>query len=281
LTGVGGFESIEAITPFAQDPNNLFAERGNSAFDRRHRFALSYVWDIAPRVKNAYLRGWQWSGVVSYQSGQPFSPLNSAPLSNCADFNGDGLATNDRPAIGNPNAPIGSVALLADPNCTNPALGYVDLTGAAISPSDARFVQVPVGVPVGSNFTVGTSTFVAGSAGRNILRGPNSWSWDMSVLKNFYFRHNEKRYVQLRWEVYNIFDRRNPGNPLGNVFTADAQAAPAYSYSPSITAARATGVIPENALDAFNFATNEGTFLSTSGMNTSTRRMQFALRFIF
>jgi hypothetical protein len=281
VTGVGGFESIEAITPFAQNPNNLWAERGNSAFDRRHRFAFSYVWDLAPRVKNAYLRGWQWSGVVSYQSGQPFSPLNSAPLSNCADYNGDGLATNDRPSIGNPKAPIGSVALLADPNCIDTSLGYVDLTGLPIAPSNARFVQVPVGVPVGSSFTVGSSTFVAGNAGRNILVGPNSWSWDMSVLKNFYFRHNEKRYIQVRWEVYNLFDRRNPGNPLGNVFTADAQASPAYSYSPSITAARATGVIPENALDAFNFATNEFTFLSTSGMNTSTRRMQFALRFIF
>jgi hypothetical protein len=279
LQTAGGFEAFEAITPFAQNPNNLHGERGNSAFDRRHRFTFNYLWDIAPRAKSQFVRGWQWSGIVSYQSGQPFNPLNSTPFSNCADFNGDGLLTNDRPAIGNPNAPANRVALLADPRCINPALGYTDLAGNPIDPAQALFVQVPVGLRVGDRFTAGSGTFVAGSAGRNILQGPHTVTWDMSVLKNFYW--GETRYFQLRWEVYNLLNRRNPGNPLGNVFTADAQISPAYAFSPGATPARVTGVIPENSLDAFNFSTNENTFLSTIGMNTSSRRMQFSFRFIF
>ena len=39
--------------------------------------------------------------------------------------------------------------------------------------------------------------------GKNVFRGPNQWTWDMSFFKNF--RH-EKFNVQLRWEFFNIFN---------------------------------------------------------------------------
>ena len=216
--------------------------------------------------------GWQFGGIFTYQSGQAFTPLNARPFgdvngnpSPCSDSNGDGRLTNDRPNIGNPNAPVGSVALLIDPNCLDPALGYRDLAGNPIDPSTARFVQVPLGE--------------LGNAGRNILTGPNLVNFDFSFYKNF--RWGEGKMIQFRWEVYDLFNTPNAGNAIGNVFTTDAQPTPAFAFSPRLTAAGVTGVLPENTIDAFDRLSGTASFLSRRFMNTASRRMQFGVKFIF
>jgi hypothetical protein len=275
---IGDLEGAEAISPFAQDPNNLHPERANSSFDRRHRFVSSYLWEMG-HSRNVIVGGWQFSGVVTWQTGQFFTPLNGGPLSSCTDPGGYGRVSTARPAIGSASAALNTVALLADPNCTNTALGYVDPTGAAINPASVRFVQVPLGVKPGQSFTVGGTTFFAGSAGRNILVGPGIVNWDFALTKNF--RWGENKNIQFRWEVYDLLNHRNPGNPIGNVFTTDAQASPAFAFSPRRTPSGVTGVIPENTIDARDPITGLSTFLSKQFMNTSSRRMQFVLKFIF
>ena len=76
-------------------------------------------------------------------------------------------------------------------------------------------------------------------------------------------------------------NHRNPGNPIGNVFSTDAQFSPAFAFSPRYTAAGVTGVIPENAIDAFDAVSLANTFGSQRYMNTSSRRMQFGLKLFF
>ncbi len=274
----GGFESIEAISPFAQDPRNLRSDRGNSSFDRRHRFVSSYLWGLG-HSKNPVIGGWQLGGIVTYQSGQSYTPLNGSTFGNCFDPGGFGRVSTARPAIGDPSAPLDSVALLVDPNCTNTALGYKDRNGAAIAPSAARFVQVPLGFKPGQTFTVGTDNFIAGSAGRNSIVGPNIVNWDFSILKNI--RIGESWSLQFRLEIYDLLNHRNPGNPIGNVFSTDAQFSPAFAFSPRFTAAGVTGVIPENAIDAFDAVSLANTFRSEKFMNTSSRRMQWGLKLFF
>jgi len=274
----GGFESIEAISPFAQDPRNVNADRGNSSFDRRQRFVTSYLWGLG-HSKNPVFGGWQLGGIVTYQSGQSYTPLNGSPFGNCFDPGGFGRVSTARPALGSPRASLTSVALLVDPNCTNLALGYKDASGAPIAPFAAHFVQVPMGFKPGQSFTVGTSTFVAGSAGRNSLVGPNIVNWDFSLLKNL--RIGESTSLQFRLEIYDVLNHRNPGNPIGNVFSTDAQFSPAFAFSPRYTAAGVTGVIPENAIDAFDAVSLANTFGSQRYMNTSSRRMQFGLKLFF
>ena len=270
-------ELVEAITPLAQDPRNNSLEKGNSAFDRRQRFAASYLWEIAPD-KGFWAGGWQVSGIVSLQSGQPFTPLNA--LGACVDFNGDGRFTNDRPSVGNPDAPANSVALFNDPDCIiDGASSYVDLQGNPIDPTQARFVQTPLGFRPGESFTVGSATLTAGDAGRNILTGPGIVNFDIAFYKNF--RWGEGRMVQLRWEIYDLFNTPNPGSAIGNVFATDAQPTPGFAFFPSKTPARVTGVIPENLLNARDPVTGDFTFLTRSFMNTSSRRMQFGVKFIF
>lgn len=273
--------TVEAITPFPQSSNDLKAEMGNSSFDRRHRLSVGEDWAF-PSPKNRaaafWIGGWHLSGVATYQSGQPFSVLNGVPLGPCGDANGDGILTNDRPDIGNPHAPISSVALIDDTAClsTDPArqtqypghpssTGYIDLSGNPINPQDARFVQVPLGTP-------------GGNAGRNILFGPRIVDFDFAVLKDFHW--GESRTIELRWEVYDVFNRSNPGFLLGNVFASEAQPTPGFAFSPRATAAGITGVIPENAIDALN-AQNRHDFLTRNYMNTGNRTMQFGIHIIF
>jgi hypothetical protein len=57
-----------------------------------------------------------------------------------------------------------------------------------------------------------------GTAGRNILQGPGYANVDMSAFKSF--RITESKSLALRWEVFNLFNRANFGNPSGNFSSA-------------------------------------------------------------
>ena len=88
-----------ATTIFPQNNYNLKAERGSSDFDIRHRFSWSFIYEVptlhaVPRLLGA---GWQLGGILTLQTGQPFSVLTGQGLS------GTGLG-NDRPdLVGDPN----------------------------------------------------------------------------------------------------------------------------------------------------------------------------------
>jgi hypothetical protein len=65
----------------------------------------------------------------------------------------------------------------------------------------AAFTRVPAG------------TF--GNAGRNILRGPGYVAFDMSVQRRI--PTTGRVGVTLRWDVFNLFDRANLGNPNADI----------------------------------------------------------------
>jgi len=274
-------ENLEALSPFAQDPRNTAAEKGNSAFDRRHRLTVSYVWELpgmGDGVWRSLVGNWKISGITTLQSGQPFSPLNADPfLDLCEDdANGDGREANDRPHLGNPSAPADSVALLND--CFRPGRGYFNpgLPGVRFSRESAlanfRFVQAAVGE--------------TGSAGRNILHGPALINFDLGVSRIFRWgtEANQKSVV-FRWEIYNLFNRPNAGLNAGNAFTGDAQPPQAFLGEGRRTISSVAGVIPEHAIDAHGGSASAAilgsTFLGHRFLSTTTRRMQFGLKFVF
>ena len=89
-----------ATTIFPQDNYNLRAERGLSDFDIRHRLSWSFIYDLpAPgSLPKALGDGWQLGGILTLQSGQPFSVLTGQ------DNSSTGLG-NDRPnLVADPNA---------------------------------------------------------------------------------------------------------------------------------------------------------------------------------
>jgi hypothetical protein len=78
--------------PQPQDPRNLAAERGNSIIDLRHRLTLSYLWEMPfgkgkaflnrGGVVNQILGGWQTNGILTVQTGLPFSAVLQTSTTN-------------------------------------------------------------------------------------------------------------------------------------------------------------------------------------------------------
>jgi len=128
---------------------------------------------------------------------------------NGVDINGDGVATNDRPAVSNPNAPRNSVAFSNDiaesdlgldfdpstPEFDPSPTGYFNINGRAINLSDARFVVDP--------------TIRTGIVGRNTLRAPTLNRFDVSLQKaiGLPFTPWENDKFEIRVDFFNVFNR--------------------------------------------------------------------------
>ena len=84
------------------DPLNPRADHSASVNDRRHRFVMSGIWqlsyaDALSGTAHAILSGWNVAGILTAQSGQPYSGLVSSDLNNDGNFQTDrtpGLGRN-------------------------------------------------------------------------------------------------------------------------------------------------------------------------------------------
>jgi hypothetical protein len=193
--------------PVVQYPVNRGTfDRGLSAFDRRHRLAITYIYDLpkfdmASFNDNAFLgivskavNGWEMSGTTAFQSGAPGN------VEVGADLNGDGIG-NDRPALGNPNAAFNTWAV-NDP--VDSATGWCEgnaliLQGAcnAINASDVRFL-------VGDPSTLG-------QIGRNTYQSGWTQDWTFAISKNF--KITETQTLQFKTEMLNPFNHANTSVP--------------------------------------------------------------------
>ena len=92
-----------AAGPQPQDPRNLRAERGNSIIDLRHRLTASYLWELPfgkgrafmnrGGLLNLILGGWQTNGILTVQTGQPFSPVLQTSTTNGTGSRPDVIGT--------------------------------------------------------------------------------------------------------------------------------------------------------------------------------------------
>jgi hypothetical protein len=82
------------------DSSNPHDDQSAGINDQRHRFVVSGIWELSyanhlPKAAKAIFRGWELSGILTAQSGQPYSGLLNF------DLNNDGNAANDRtPGLG-------------------------------------------------------------------------------------------------------------------------------------------------------------------------------------
>lgn len=241
----------------SQDGYDFPGERGRSALDITHKFAVTWLYEI-PNIStsNGFLRvlahGWQWSGSYLAESGQPVTPLSGV------DSNANGDAAGDRTVL-NPagvgltgtavnfvcNAGAGgTTSIVSDPGTCgggNDAniVGYV-----AIDPT-ARFVQAGVGAKA--------------NVGRNTVNTPGLNIWNMGVFKNT--KLTERIGLQFRAETYDTFNHRNFSIGL-----------------PSNNGAldQNTNANPLNA--GYIFVPASGTFLNAKLFNGGSRTMQLGLR---
>ncbi len=278
--------------PFAQDPQNTReGEKGNSSFDRRHHLALSFLWALpSPPTKARVLLGnWEVAGIFTAQSGQPFSPLNGINSCSLASLG------QKRPNVSNPHAPANTVALINNKLCLDPASTdpvtqdqvrllprvpgaglYITPFGQTVDPSTVRFVEVPFLTPFGD-------------AGRNVLTGPGSRNLDLSLLRRIPL--GERLKLQLRVEIFDLFNRKNPSFFAGNPFIAGDQRVSSSAFGKTEccvreTHARLGGLTPENVLDGgivFDPSPlqTDATFYSQKYLTTTSRRIQWSVTLSF
>jgi len=187
--------------------NSLAAQRGLSDFDRRHRFVLSYVWQL-PQPANhggfplsTLAEGWAIAGVVTLQSGLPFSILDSAAGT-----------------LFGPATSFTTGSLVAGATLNNA------IRSGSVSSRVNQFFNTSLFVPapfipdgglIDGEFPVTGGGTIFGNLGRNILRGPDQRNVDMALVKRT--RLTEKVGLVFRWEVFNLFNRPNFANPASDV----------------------------------------------------------------
>jgi hypothetical protein len=189
------------------DQNDVAAQRGPSDFDRRHRFVLSGTWQL-PQPANQHGRsfstlvsGWALSGVVTLQSGLPFSILDS------------GAGTLFGPATYFTTGSLAPGKTLEDAVLHGSVSGRVDRFFNTNVFVPATFV--PDGGSIDGRFPVSGGGTIFGNLGRNVLRGPGQRNVDVALIKHT--RLAEKARLVFRWEVFNVFNWSNFANPASDV----------------------------------------------------------------
>lgn len=194
-----------------QDLLNSSLEKGPSAFDRRHRAVFTWIYQTPPfkpsstlaRALSWPVRDWQISGIFSFQTGAPETVYLGG-----YDQNGDLSAANDRPNLGNPDAPINySPACLASTTCItgvgqiNPNGTLSDWnTGAPGTASQFRYIVTNI-VADGPN----------GNLGRNTFYNPGRQDYNMALTRIIKLPRWENHQLEFRAEAFDVFNHPNAG----------------------------------------------------------------------
>ena len=70
-------------------------------------------------------------------------------------------------------------------------------------------------------FALPTAAAPFGNLGRNALRGPDLWQWDLAVNKRFALPWREGMALQFRSEFFNLLNRTNFAQPASNISSAN------------------------------------------------------------
>lgn len=170
------------LNPFRQRDNYAFSD-----FDYRHIINSNFVWQLpigkgqwllgsSSKLMDALVGGWQLSSIIRYNSGQPVStPYDDARWA--TNWNVQSNSTRIRPVD------------------TCPTRG---------------------GSLFGCNATQAFQSFRNARPGetgeRNVFRNVGFFGMDAGLGKSFKMPYSEKHNLQLRWEVFNVFNYQAMGN---------------------------------------------------------------------
>jgi hypothetical protein len=157
-------------------PNNRHADWGPCISDTRYNFNLSMLAQSVVRSGNPFvahvLNNWQISPLIRATSGQPLN------ITTGTDNSLTGLG-NDRP-----DQVLQNVYATSSACKTAPCVQFVN---------PAAFVANPLGT--------------YGNVGRNALRGPGFFGFDLAITRTF--KLNERIALQARGEAFNILNHTN------------------------------------------------------------------------
>jgi hypothetical protein len=171
-------------------PGDMVNEQSNYApsdFDRRQRFVASYLYSLPDfyRGGSAFgkklINSWSVSGIVTLQTGTPFSIFGRADafVATRADLK--------------PGRTLDSA--IKSGNVADRLTDYFD---------PSAFMQPPLFTPDW------------GQLGRNIIRGPKQINTDLSIMKSIPV--TESQGVEFRAEFFNLFNNVNFANPVNIIY---------------------------------------------------------------
>lgn len=163
-------------------------------------------------ILHTIFSSWEFSGITTFQSGQPFSVINGGGSSGISVLDNAGVANGQGAGsypdlVGNPKgiAPLGA----NNAQSFGPALG------------NAAAFAAPQGL-------------IFGTAGRNSMNNPSRTNFDMSLIKSFTVW--SERNLQIRFEAFNVFNHTqfriydpNLGNTGSNTISCYGGALANYS----------------------------------------------------
>jgi hypothetical protein len=230
-------DASDRSDPILANSYDLSENKASSSFDERHLATVNYVYqlplknfprnfidlieehesrdaDAAPAASccstlvNQLLDSWEISGLTLFQTGTPFTVINSA--------GNTGISLTDNAGV---DSGLGIAASYPDVMKGLPAPGNNSQSFGPLIGNPSEFVA-----PRGLTF---------GDAGRNYLNNPGRVNFDMALLKHFKIR--ESGVLEFRAEAFNIFnhtqfriyDPDNPGSTGNNVISC--YAGPVYS----------------------------------------------------
>jgi hypothetical protein len=167
-------------------PFDATLDKGNASFDRRHVFAMSYVYALpffekGESLTRHILGGWQLSGVATLQTGQ-FVSISGGSRASTSPSNGFGTNLD---LVGDWRAVPGG-------QTENPVFSS---TGAYVS---GGWINRAAFAP-----RVG----LIGNVARNLIEMPGTQNFNLSLMKKVQL--NETFRLQLRGEVFNVLNRPN------------------------------------------------------------------------
>jgi hypothetical protein len=163
----------------------LAREKGDALFDARHRFVLSFGYEL-PRLedRNAAVRltlgGWQVNGIIQGQTGFPLTAIEPNNVSLTSLTNRPNMTCDP-----NANAPH-TVAQYFNTNCFQ-------------------------------RLTLAANAGQVGNEARDVIRGPGFARTDLSFFKNFIITGAQQ--LQVRVEFFNLLNQERfgqPGNQIGS-----------------------------------------------------------------
>jgi hypothetical protein len=243
-------------------------ENGYNNFDVRHTFNLSVLYSVpfghgrrfgadAGTLTQAVLGGWEVGGIVNARSGLPVPVQIVRPDIVYQDAAGNIFAN---PAAGRAaiiNVPGGGASRNVRRPDLIPGVDPFIKDGGLLFLNPAAFA------------TPAPGTF--GNLERNSIHGPGSKQVDMFFAKHF--NAGARRDIEIRAEVFNMFDTVNFANPIGTL----PQAIPTAALT---EANRLQPGQPYTAAAAGTFGRLSSTVGRTVGLGTP-RQIQFAVRFSF
>jgi len=205
---------------------NQRRQRAVADFDRTHRFVTSFNYEL-PFAKMLHIEdkgfgraanGWEVDGVVTFQSGSPFTMIDSS-ANNLEDT--DGINAFNFATLA-PGRTLQS-ALTHGSTQSRVTNGFIDFSAFVAGGNCVNDQNVIVACSDPS-----AVASAIGNVGRNTFRGPFQQNWDLSIQKRT--RITEHVLLNFRTDFFNAFNHPSfqgpqaQGGSLGNYGIVDVGA---------------------------------------------------------